>query len=248
MSRFIVKHYIQDTEAWGKFYEGLMENMKGKTFEEAAADPSWGGNKCLLSPSSVNGDVAVCLWELPEGSKVENCEKFIEGFTGGEPMVKNVVYAIDGTMGLDNLNFYVYVKDVVNLATNGSFHGYAGDGELYFVHHNILDRPSWDAMFGVKVGLVKGKSTAAEVSEAWEVGDGVKALTWCGLGEKDAVCLWSLPKVSTEEDCQAVVDKLCEGYAKNDVFKVEPSTCIGGRLLHPDFYAQDVIAMAEASA
>lgn len=245
---FVVEHNVQDKEAWGKFFGEQLAGLKDKTVEEAAADDSYGGNKCLLTSSSVDGNKTFCIWEFPAGSTAEDCQAHVDKFTGGEPVVKNVVYTVDGSLGISNFSFDTYIKDMIKLATGGSVHGCADDGELFLVHHKIPDKAKWDAMFGEKVGLLKGKTTTKDITEAWEVGEGAKGAMWCGLGDGDAVCLWSMPKGSTEAEFQTMIDTFLGDAATNEVFKIEPSTCIGSRLVHPDFYTQEVIAYANAMA
>jgi len=243
---FFVEHHVLDKEAWGEFFGKTLTAVKDKSPEDAAVDPIWGGNKVLLTSSSVDKDETLCLWQLPAGSTKADCQDFVDMSTGRAPIVKNIVYEVQGSMGIQNLNHETYIKDLQKIAKEGSVQGFADDGELWFVHHNIPDKAVWDAMFGEKVGLVKGKSTSKGITEAWEVGDGAKAVMWCGLGDGDAVCLWSMPKGTTESDFQAMIDKFCGTASKNDGFKLEPSTCIGGCLVHPDFYAQEAIAYANS--
>lgn len=199
-----------------------MSSVKDKSVQEATAEPTFGGYKCLMTSSSVNGDKTVCIWEFPDGSTTADCQTHVDKMTGGEPVVKNVVFQVDGSMGIQNLSNETYIKDWLKLAKDGSVHGFADDGELFMVHHTIPDKEAWDATFGEKVALLKGKSTTKDITEAWQVGDGTKGVMWCGLGDNDAVCLWSLPKGSTESDFQLVIDKFLGDAAKNDVFKIEP--------------------------
>jgi hypothetical protein len=243
MTLFIVEHHVQDKEAWDNFFEGMTESFKGKSVEELKADPSCKGNKCILTSSSVDGQGLFCLWEVPDGSTMKYFQDFIDDLTDG---ARNEVHQVEGSMGLENLSSETYTKDMVKLVNEGSTSGFSGDGELFFVHHHIPDKEAWDAVFAEKAELVKGKSTADDITEAWQVGDGVKGVMWCGLGDKDAVCMWSMPKGSTESDFQAMIDKFCGHVGKNVGFKIEPSTAIGSRLVHPDFYAQDAIAYANS--
>lgn len=240
---FIVEHHIQDKEKWGEFFGNSIGALVEKSPEDAASDDFWHGNKCLFTASSIDGNTALCIWQLPAGATKADCEEFIDVFTGRDPsVVKNVTYPIEGSMGAQNLSFETYIKDLQRLGKEGSSQGSADDGELFFVHHDIPDKATWDAFFSDKVEVLKGKSTSKDITDAWQVGDGRKAVMWCGLGDNDAMCLWSLPKDSSETDFQEMIDKSVGNASKNNVFKIDPSNCIGGCVVHPDFYAQEAIA------
>lgn len=243
---FLVEHHVQDKEAFDEWFGEIMKSFQGKSFEELSNYKPWKGNKCVLTASSESGLEYFCLWRLPPDSTEAEFQTFIDDFTGGEPRVKNIVHKVQASMGLQNLNYEMYIKDTMKLTKEGSVYGFADDGELFFVHHNILNKEAWDGCFAEKLGAAKGKSTTMEITEAWEVGDGVKGVVWCGLSDEHAMCLWSMPKGSNDSDFQDMIDKFCGEVARNDVFKIEPNTCVGGRVLHPDFYTQEAVAYANS--
>ena len=244
---FLVEHHVQDKEAFDEFFAGMLKSFEGKSFEQVTSDPMWKGNKCILTGSSVNGQELFCFWQLPADSTTADFQAFIDEFTGGEPTVKNIVHKVEASMGLQNLNNETYINDLMKMAKEGSVYGFADNGELFFVHHNILSKEAWDETFKERVGAVKGKSSTKELVEAWEVGEGVKPVMWSALVDEDAICMWSVPTGWTDSDFQAMIDKFCGEAARNDVFKIQGSTCSGSRLLHPDFYTQDVIAYANSA-
>jgi len=233
--------------AWQKFNQDFVENLKTKTTDEALKDPAWAGNMCLLTPSSVKGDLTFCIWRLPVGSTTEDCQKYVDNFTAPSgPAVKNLVWPIEGSMGIQNLAFETYLRDWIQLGKTGALKGPAVNGDFFFVHHHIQDKAAWDSMFGEKLGLIKGKSTTQDVSEAWEVGKAEGAM-WCGLGDEDAVCMWVMPQGSTESDFQSLIDTFTGSPAKNEVFKLDLNMSANLRCMHPDFYTQEAIAYANAS-
>lgn len=243
MSLVFVEHQVKDMEAWGEIFQKFLAMIKDMSPEDAEKLPLWGDNKCYMTLSSDN--FVFMLWKFPSGSTTEEIQAFIDKDAGDDPaVVNNVVYRVDGSMGIQNLSFETYVDDCIQLAKEGATKGFSADGELYFVHHNIHDKAKWNEMFMSKFDPIKGKSTSKDITDAWEVGDGVKTVMWCGLGDKDAVCVWSMPKWSTESDVQVMIDKFCGDFAKNDIYKIEPTTALGTRAMHPDFYAQEAIAFA----
>jgi len=151
-------------------------------------------------------------------------------------------------LGADSLSFESYIHDTQNLSKDGHVHPYAGEGNLWFVRHNIQDKAKWDQFFSDKFSAIKGKSNAGQLSEAWRVPSRVKGvLTVVLADEQGAHCLWDLSKDCSEADFQQMIDNFTDESSKNGpVWKVDPKTAFNSRLLHPDFWAQEAIAYAES--
>lgn len=245
MTLFVVEHHVHDKAGWRKFVDGVIDNAKGKTHEDIANDPSWGGNECPMSIHSVEGDLTVCFWELPESATDEDCHKVVDAFVESSgPAVKNIVHKVDASFGIQNLTFETYCKDMVKCANEGSTLGHAANGDLFYVHHDIPDKAEFDNFFAEKVAPLKGKSTSQDVSDAWEVGMAQSAM-YCGLGDKDAVCLWLMPKGTTVDEFKEMIDKFTGSMANNKPYKLDEILSTT-RCIHPDFYAQEAIAYANS--
>jgi hypothetical protein len=151
-------------------------------------------------------------------------------------------------MGIQNLNQETYIKDFLIVASGEPVVGCAFDGDLFFVHHHIKDSEAWDAMVNEKMGAPKGASNAAGYSKALKLSEGTFPVIYAGpLDDKNGFCIWALPKGSTIADFQKVVDDYVSPVAAdNECSRIEPSNFLGSRNLHPDFYVQDALAIANA--
>jgi hypothetical protein len=66
---------------------------------------------------------------------------------------------------------------------------------------------------------------------------------YCGLGDKDAVCLWRMPNGTTVDEFKEMIDKFTGSMANNKPYKLDEILSTT-RCIHPNFYAQEAIAYA----
>lgn len=247
---FVVEHNILDMDAWNKFFADQLEQAKDLSIKDILNLPNYEGNTCILTASSGNPDDkrALCFWKMSDpNASIDDFKAFVDRFTAGKQMVQNDCYKmVEGSMGLQNVSGEAWAKDMIALAKSGKTIGSADCGDLYYVHHNINDKAAWDKMFSEKVTSLKGKSTSKDITETWQVGEGVKGCVWVGLGDTDACCLWSMPKGTSVSDFKAMIDKSTGPSATNVPMKISEGNCMGSRVIHSDFYAQEVIAYAES--
>jgi len=228
----------------------MFETKKGEmqegSYQDVAALPMWKGNLCLLTFSSVDGNHAFCVWQCKAGTTLSEFQVFIDEFAGSA--AKNIPTKIDAVVGGDNLNFETYVHDVQKLGKDGHVHPYAGEGDLWFIPHKHEDKADWEQYLSEKFTAAKGKHNAAALSEAWRFPTGLKNVLSIVLSDGEgALCIADVPKDFTEAEFKkAVVDFTGEGSKNGPLGKVDPTTALNSRVLHPDFYAQEVSAYAEA--
>jgi len=241
---FYVHHQILDKAAWAERYETIIEESQG-SYQDVAAKPMWKGNAAIWGISSLDGNHAFCIWQCETGTTLSDFQAFIDEFSEGTS--KDTPAKIENICGGDNLDFETLIQDLQKLGKDGHVHPYAGEGELWFARDVIPEQAKWDEFAAEKFAAAKGKGSATELSQAWGLPVGVNGVFTIFLSDGEGtLCLSEVPKDYTEEDYKMLIDNFNGESAKNQLFgKVNPVNSLNSRVLHPDFYAQEMAAYAE---
>ena len=234
--------YVQD-----KFFADFFQLLgdKDMTIDKAIANPIWGGNEALASLSGGAGsNFHLCIWKCPESVDMAAFQTFIDGFTQG--YCTNMVYAIDGGMGLERLTFREYLRESINMAQGRGAVGFRDADALWYVHHHITNEDVWNENMAGIVAAGSKLATPSEMQGSFE--DGYGGAMTVFLGKKDAMCLWIAPKDATKEEYKAVVDRFTNGAATNSPHRIDPGNSIGLANISCDQWAMDMHAFAKAEA
>lgn len=244
-SLFFAEHHITDKEGWDQFQKKWMDIMGADdmNIDKALQYPEFEGNACILACNDTSGTFTICLWQVPIHMTKKEFQEFMDRFTCG--YATNTVYAVEGTIGAQNLDPREFVRNWMRVAKGKPCIGFADRDQLWMLHHNIIDREGWETK--VCQGMadaVKKCNTPSEASKLTPESIGTALVLI--LDDNTSICIDGT-KSMTKEEYQAAADKFAQGTAQNTAYLVdmEKSAGFGINMLSEDVFNQDFLKWGE---
>ena len=251
MTVYFVEHFLKNKDVSLKLREEFMNMARGKELGELMKvfdEPMFQGKKCLLSSRNVEDNFTLCLWDTPEDVTLAEFQVFVDAFT--QDSTTNKVYGPfkpASALGLQNiLTFENFAKDWGEWASKSKTQGIK-DGELFFVHHNILDKGGYEAWVGKKMqDIVAAPADHEARTTALEMSKEENCLLTISLDEENSMCLWRLPAGTSHSGFQEFIDKFTGTATKNVTYKMDDKQSAGVKFLSFEKYIEDYFAIGAA--